>query len=265
MLTITIITTITILLACSIGAIVGFGGGVIIKPVLDSMGFCTIDVVNFISSSAVLAMSISSIIRHIRQKTKFDKKLALLVSMGAVAGGFCGNKLFDIAVNALSNNIMKGIQAIVIIVFVGLALYFVNKENVKTLKLTSPVALIITGFVLGTLNSFLGIGGGPINITVLLLMFSLAVKDGAVYSISIVFFCQLSNLVALFINNQFKPYYDYLPLVVCAVVAGVLGGIIGSTLNKKMPPKAVKIIFSLVMLFVFAINAYNAVKGIFIG
>ena len=34
---ITVIATITILIACTIGAIVGFGGGVIIKPVLDAM------------------------------------------------------------------------------------------------------------------------------------------------------------------------------------------------------------------------------------
>ena len=263
MLAITIICVLTILAACTIGAIVGFGGGVIIKPVLDSIGFCTIDVVNFISSSAVFAMSISSIIRHIKQKTKFDKKITLLVSLGAVVCGFCGNKLFSIVLSIFPNDTVKAIQAIIIIVFVGFALYFVNKENVKTLQVKNPVAMVLTGLSLGALNSFLGIGGGPINITVLLLMFSLAVKDGAVYSISIVFFCQLSNLIALFINNQFKPYYDYFPLVICAVVAGVLGGIIGSTLNKKMSKKTVRIIFSLVMIFVFSINAYNAVKGIF--
>ena len=115
---ITVIATITILIACTIGAIVGFGGGVIIKPVLDSMGFATIDVVNFISSCAVLAMSISSIIRHRIAKTRVDKKIVLCVAVGAVVGGSCGNSLFSLLLNAAGNSVTKAIQAIMIIIVV---------------------------------------------------------------------------------------------------------------------------------------------------
>lgn len=258
---ITFIATLTILIACTIGAIVGFGGGIIIKPVLDSMAFCTIDTVNFISSCAVLAMSISSIIRHKIQKTSFDKKIVLLCSAGAVIGGFCGNNLFHLAVNNLNNNMLKAIQAIMIIGFVGFALYYINKKDAKTFKISNPVALLLTGLMLGTLNSFLGIGGGPINMTMLLLFFSLSVKDGAIYSISIVFFCQLTNLATLFINNQFSPYKEQFPLVICAVIAAVCGGLIGSTLNKKFNEKVVRYIFTGVMIFVFGINIYNTIRG----
>lgn len=255
----TVISSIVILVACTIGAIVGFGGGVIIKPVLDGMGFCTIDIVNFVSSCAVLAMSCSSIIRHVKQKTEFDKKLAILVSFGAVAGGFCGNRLFSLVISLVDNSVIKAIQAIMIIIFVMLALYVTNKKNPKTLNLSNPIFVVLSGVMLGTLNSFLGIGGGPINIMVLLLFFSLQVKKSAVYSICIVFFCQLTNLLTLFATNHFAPYKDYYLLAICAVVAAVLGGLIGSTLNKKFSEKLIKIIFDLVMVFVFCINAYNFV------
>ncbi len=262
MIMIIVITTITILIACTVGAIVGFGGGIIIKPVMDSMGFCSIDTVNFISSCAVLAMSISSIIRHRIQKTPVDKKIVLCMAAGAVAGGYCGNSLFSLVLKAVGGNVTKSIQAIMIIVLVAFAVYYVNKKEPRTFNIKNPAAMVVTGLVLGTLNSFFGIGGGPINITVLLLMFSLAVKDGAVYSIAIVFFCQLSNMITLFCKNQFEPYAQYLPLIICAVIAAVAGGLAGSTLNKKLSDKTIKGIFSVVMAAVFAVNVYNAVTGL---
>ena len=257
-----IISTIIIFLACSIGAIVGFGGGVIIKPVLDGMGFCTIDIVNFVSSCAVLAMSISSMVRHRIQKTQFDKKIALSLSLGAVIGGYLGNRLFRLAIDGIGKEKLVVFQAVMIILFVGFAEFNVNMKNPKTFHLTNPVAMVVSGLALGMLNSFLGIGGGPINMTVLLLLFSLAVKQGAVYSICVVFFCQLSNLVTLFINNRFEPYVEYWPLIICGMVAAVVGGLLGSTLNKKFSDKTVRIIFSLVMLVVFGINVYNIVVGV---
>ncbi len=257
-----IISTIIIFLACSIGAIVGFGGGVIIKPVLDGMGFCTIDIVNFVSSCAVLAMSISSMVRHRIQKTQFDKKIALSLSLGAVIGGYLGNRLFRLAIDGIGKEKLVVFQAVMIILFVGFAEFYVNMKNPKTFHLTNPVAMVVSGLALGMLNSFLGIGGGPINMTVLLLLFSLAVKQGAVYSICVVFFCQLSNLVTLFINNRFEPYVEYWPLIICGMVAAVVGGLLGSTLNKKFSDKTVRIIFSLVMLVVFGINVYNIVVGV---
>lgn len=257
-----LISALVVFLACTVGATVGFGGGVIIKPILDAMNFCTVDIVNFVSSCAVFAMSISSTARHIKAKTKFDKKIALCVSFGAVAGGIIGNRIFNLVVNQVDNQVVKMLQGILIMAFVGFGVYYVNKKNPKTFHFTNPVMMFLTGLILGTLNSFLGIGGGPINITMLLLMFSLAVKDGAVYSICIVFFCQLSNLVTLFATNQFVPYKDFAPLVILGMVAAVIGGLLGSKLNKKLSDKTIRIVFSCVMLFVFGINLFNVVKGI---
>lgn len=256
-----IISVIVIFLACTVGATVGLGGGVIIKPILDSMSFCTVDVVNFISSCAVFAMSISSIVRHKIQKTKFDKKLALLVSLGAVIGGFLGNRIFDFALSKIGNDRIVTVQAILIMLFVGFAVFYINKKNPKTFHVKNPVGVIMTGLTLGALNSFLGIGGGPINITALFLMFSLLVKDGAVYSICVVFFCQLSNLLTLFATNRFAPYKDYVFIVVLGLIAAVVGGLCGSTLNKKLSEKTVRIVFTCVMACVFAMNVYNAVGG----
>lgn len=257
-----IVSVLIIFCACTIGATVGFGGGIIIKPVLDALNFCTIDAVNFISSCAVLAMSISSLIRHKKQKTKFDKSIALPLSIGAMLGGIIGNKVFAGLLGAVSNDRAKMIQGILIIGFVAFGVVYVNLKKPKTFNFKNPATILLLGLVLGSLNSFLGIGGGPINITFLLLLFSLSVKDGAVYSICVVFFCQMSNLVSLFVSNQFAPYKEQFPIAILGIIAAVIGGLLGSKLNKKFSDKTVKIAFSLVMVFVFGINVYNVIKGI---
>ena len=56
----TVIYGLIIIAATFLGAFVGLGGGVVIKPLLDLIGKSPIDVVNFVSSCAVFAMSISS-------------------------------------------------------------------------------------------------------------------------------------------------------------------------------------------------------------
>ena len=84
------IYSVIIFTATFLGALVGLGGGVIIKPLLDVIGQDSIDVVNFISTCAVFSMSISSSVKHIRAKTEIDFRRMISISVGAVIGGICG-------------------------------------------------------------------------------------------------------------------------------------------------------------------------------
>ena len=121
--------------------------------------------------------------------------------------------------------------------------------------------IVLTGLMLGLMSAFLGIGGGPINTTFLVLLFSFTLKESAVYSVAIIFFSQLSQLVTIFINNQFEPYKEYFPIVLLGMAVSVIGGIIGSKLNKKLSNKVITVIFSVVLSLVAVINVYNAVTG----
>ena len=49
--------------ASTIGSICGFGGGVIIKPIVDSLGLLPVSTVSFLSGCTALAMAVSSLIR----------------------------------------------------------------------------------------------------------------------------------------------------------------------------------------------------------
>ncbi len=257
----TLIYSIIIFIACTVGAIVGIGGGVIIKPMLDLIGQHSVEVVGFISTCAVFAMSISSSVKHITAKTEFNKKIVLLVSFGSIFGGIIGNEIFDYAFEKFNTDIIKGIQAVIIALFIIFVIIYVNTKNVKSLKIKNPILIVLTGLLLGLMSAFLGIGGGPINTAFLVLLFSFTVKESAVYSVAIIFFSQLSQLITIFINNQFEPYKEYTPIILSAMAVSVIGGIIGSKLNRKLSDKTVTTIFSVVLSIVAVINIYNAVTG----
>ena len=86
--------TAVIFVATLLGAFVGLGGGVVIKPVLDAIGLDPVDTVSFLSSVAVFSMSVSSTARHIVKKTPFETRIILLLSAGSAAGGLIGDLLF---------------------------------------------------------------------------------------------------------------------------------------------------------------------------
>ena len=233
------------------GAYVGLGGGVIIKPLLDLIGKDPINIVNFYSACAVFSMSISSMIKHIKSKTKIDFKLILSLSLGAVVGGILGSKLFDYLLGIFDNNMLKSIQ--------GLALGILLVASVVYINVKNPILIVIVGLTLGFIASFLGVGGGPINVAFLALFFSMTVKEAAVYSVGTIFFSQLSKLVTLGITHTI-PKFDIITLIV-AIVCAVVGGFLGAKMNKKGNEKVIQTVFTAVVTAIAIVNFYNAVAG----
>ena len=156
---------------------------------------------------------------------------------------------------------VKGIQAVIIASFINFVIIYINSKNIKSFEIKNPAAIVLIGLMLGLMSAFLGIGGGPINTTFLVLLFSFTLKESAVYSVAIIFFSQLSQLITIFINNQFIPYKEFTPIILIAMAVSVIGGIIGSQLNKKLSNKTITKIFSAVLIVVAIINIYNAAVG----
>ncbi len=252
-----LIYAVIILCATFLGAFVGLGGGVIIKPLLDLIGHDTIDTVNFISSCAVFSMSISSMIKHIKAKTKIDYKLIFTVSAGAVIGGICGASLFSYMLKIFDNTMLKNIQGIILGILLVISVVYINLKNAKSFKVKSPVGIMLVGLTLGFIASFLGVGGGPINVAFLVLFFSMTVKESAVYSVGIIFFSQLSKLITTGVTHS-VPHID-IAAIIAAVACAVLGGIIGAKANKKFDEKVIKTVFTIVVSAVAIVNLYNGI------
>lgn len=257
---ITIIYGLIILFATALGAVIGLGGGTIIKPAFDLIGHDGIDVVNFISSCCVLCMSIGAILKHIKEKSKINFKFILTLSIGTVLGGILGANLFDYLVSAISNSLLKSIQGIAIGVLLIISAIYINKGKPKKFKIKNPVSIILTGITMGFISSFLSVGGGTINVMFLVLFFSMSVKEAAVYSVGAIFFSQLTKLIMTGVNGT-VPEVNIITIVL-AVIMAITGGAIGAKLNIKFSNKTIKIIFTVSVTVLSAINITNAAIGL---
>jgi len=250
------------LLSTTLGAISGIGGGVIIKPVFDATVDLTVSQISFLSGCSVLAMSVVSLLSSRGGEAKIDAKRTTPLAIGSAVGGVFGKLIFDIIKNSANNDGLVGsIQsAIMIILTIGVFLYVLNKKRISTLNVTSLFVSLSIGLILGILSSFLGIGGGPINLAVLYFFFSMNTKTAALNSLYMIFFAQTTSLLFTIISASI-PKTDLITLSVM-IVSGVAGGYIGRRINKKMSAKAVDDLFCCMLIIITCISIYNFVKYI---
>ena len=222
-------------LSSAVGAICGIGGGVVIKPVLDFVQMGSAGMINFLSGCTVLSMSLYSVGNR---DGKVNLAIGTPLALGATLGGVAGKKLFAM-VNAFFPNgaMVGGVQAAILaLITVGTLLYTVAKSKITTRQFRAKVFCVAVGVLLGIISSFLGIGGGPINLVVLGYCFSMDSKTAAVISLYIILFSQLASLLAALISGV--PGFP--PMALALMVAGGIGGgIAGRALNRKMDNQAV--------------------------
>lgn len=246
-------------LASIIGAICGIGGGVIIKPVLDATGIMAVTTISFLSGCTVLSMSVVSMYKNMRAKREFvfDKVFATVLALGGVVGGLVGKDIYQKLISSLSDSSRVGaVQAFVLmLVTAGTLIYTVFKDKIHTRHLKSRAVVFIIGIVLGIMSSFLGIGGGPINLVVLFFFFSMATKQAAMYSIYVIMFSQIASLVSTIVKGNVPPFEP--AILVMMIACGVVGGLVGCRINKKIDNKTVDKLFMGAMALIICINIYN--------
>ena len=245
-------------LASTAGAICGIGGGVIIKPVLDLFQMASVSTISFLSGCTVLSMSLYSVGRAAASRDSVvDFKTGTPLALGAALGGVLGKQLFTAVKEAASNpNMVGGVQAgcLTIITVYTLA-YTVNKANIKTRRVRGTVPCVIIGITLGIMSSFLGIGGGPINLVVLYYFFSMSTKVAAQNSLYIILISQITSVTTTLFTKT-VPEFEWLWLVLM-VAGGIGGGAVGRKINKKIDDKHVEILFIGLMFTIIGISCYN--------
>ena len=247
------------LCASVVGAICGIGGGVIIKPVLDLLHLETVTTISFLSGCTVLSMSCYSVVRAIQSG---EKRVSLAVgtplALGAAAGGLLGNRLFAVVRGMFEDpNAVGSVQAACLaVVTLGTLLYTVCKSRIHTHRVESKAVCVCIGLMLGCMSSFLGIGGGPINLVVLYFFFSMETKTAAANSLYIILFSQLASLLVTLLGGSVPPFR---PAVLALMVAGgISGGMIGRSLNKRLDDRAVERLFIALMAVIIGISVFNS-------
>ena len=248
-------------LASIAGAICGIGGGVIIKPALDLLGWASVSTISFLSGCTVLSMSCYSVGKSILSGEKtVDLKYGTPLAIGAAVGGIWGKQLFSLIKGMSSNpSAVGGVQAgCLAIITMYTLIYTLNKSTIKTKKVDSVPACVVIGVLLGIMSSFLGIGGGPINLVVLYYFFSMDTKTAAANSLYIILFSQITSLITTLVTKT-VPEFTVLTLVFM-VAGGVLGGIVGRIINKKITSRAVDKLFVCLMTIIICISLWNTYR-----
>ncbi len=246
--------------ASIIGSICGIGGGVLMKPLLDSFQVMSVASISFLSGCTVLTMSVISVLKNKRSgQIRMDYRISTPLAIGAAAGGVCGKYMFQWISRQAAENVVGCVQAACLMFVTAAALvYTVNRKKIRTLHMTNAALCVTVGLLLGIMSSFLGIGGGPINLVVLSYFFSMETKTAAANSLYIIMFSQAASLMNTLCTGT-VPEFAIGSLGVM-VLGGVLGGMLGSRINKTIRDRTVEKLFIMIMLVIIGINIYNIIQ-----
>lgn len=248
------------LIASTIGAVSGIGGGVIIKPVMDALALFEVSTISFLSGTTVLSMTTVSLLKNRRSGIQIDKKRSTLLALGSVMGGVTGKYLFDFCKTQFVNEAYVGAAqaAVLLLLTIGVLGYNLFSGKIKGKNTENPFVCILLGFLLANFSSFLGIGGGPINLVVLYYFFSMDAKTAAMNSIYIIFFSQLASLLFGIVAGSI-PAFPPIALVTM-IAGGIGGGFAGSYALRKLSNERVSKLFAVVLAIIIAICVFNLVR-----
>ena len=135
--------------------------------------------IKFLSGCTVLSMSTYSIVKsRFSNQSKVEKKTGISLALGAAGGGVAGKFIFAcIKEVAGQDSKVSSIQAVCLLaVTLAALLYSIRKEHMRTKNIQNIWLSAGIGLTLGMMSSFLGIGGGPINLIVLFYFFPWELK-----------------------------------------------------------------------------------------
>ena len=248
--------------ATTAGSMTGMGGGVIIKPLMDVMRAYDVATIGVLSCITVFSMSIVSIGKQAASRTKIPFNIAIPLAAGSVLGGYLGQWLLDTIVDALdAERLVTVVQNVILgLLILAVYLYMKNKSRIKGKHLSGIPVSVVTGCFLGMCSSFLGIGGGPINVALIIYLYSVTTKTATICSLITILFAQISKLLTLAFTTGFSGYD--LSVAPVMVVGAIAGGFIGAVLNKRCKEESVDKAFNAVQMLVLAITVFNIVRNL---
>jgi len=232
------------LLATTLGAMVGVGGGIIIRPVLAALSVAK-GLASFTSALAVLVMAIVTTVNYKRKGAKLDLRGNMPVAVGSVAGGFMGGSLMTMVSTQVINVALVCALVLVIIIVMF-------RDKMPRIKVKNTGLAMFIGLCTGALSGFFGIGGGPFQVAALMLFFSLSARDAAASSILITLCTTASSLIRYTISG----YADF-SLAIYMVPAAVIGGLLGSQINRKLSDHQTSVIFAITIIGIIALQMWT--------
>lgn len=256
-----LIYALIVFIATASGSSTGLGGGVVIKPLFDIVSTAGTATINFYSSLAVFVMAVVSLGKQLHKKFKFDFKSLITISLGSIIGGFLGQRLLSLVVSSFPANQVKVLQsAMLFVMLLTVLIYNFIKHKLISFHLKNILLIFGVGVFLGAFSVFLGIGGGPINVALMMLLFSFSLRKSAVYSVGIIFFSQLTKMITITFSSS-KPAINF-NIMIAVIVAAIIGGIVGTWINRRASCKILNYIYNILLIALVGVTLFNTIHYI---
>ncbi|MBP2058542.1 putative membrane protein YfcA [Lactobacillus colini] len=256
-----LILFIVAIIACIIGAVAGVGGGIVLKVFYDLVDAGNVLTIGFYSTILVFVMCIVSVFKQIKHGFKFDWAFLVSISFGSIMGGYVGNLGLNWADSIFTETKLKLIQSVLLLISLIFLTIYTKKSSTNNKRPNyNWLAALFLGVFLGATSIFLAIGGGPLNVSLLVIIFHFTMKQSAVYSIATVFFSQITKLISIIIEGQFMNFNTtMIPLL---IVAGIIGGYIGTIWNQKISSSKLESIYTVFMIGLILLTGFNTLRFI---
>lgn len=246
--------------ATVIGSLTGIGGGIVLKTSADFFSTDSVITVSFYTTIVVFTMCIVSIYKQWRRGFKFDLKVLFAISGGSLVGGYIGEYALNYFTRHSEQGRVQLVQNIILfITLVFLLIYTKRMSGRSNIKSQNPFTAVLLGLFLGTISIFLGIGGGPLNVSLLIILFGYSMKDAAIYSIATVFFSQFAKIISITYSGQYDQFD--LKLIPFLIVTAILGGYVGTSLNQKYTSRKIEFLYSIFMVGLTVLTLVNIFRA----
>lgn len=253
-----ILYTAIVFMATMVGAVAGIGGGVIIKPLLDLVGFHDLKFIALLSTLAVITMATTSIIKNGKAIKDIEISKFIYLVAGSMVGGFLGSSLFQWLLLVLSEQLVLMIQSILMFMMLLSLLILLRVKDRIVVSINCKIPMICTGILLGLMSTFLGIGGGPFNVVVFVSFMKMNIKQATLYSIMLILFSQTMSLFLSF--DEMLVLIPEFDLLLCVLGSSVVGGFIGTELNKRMNEHNIHCLFKWIIIGLMLVCLFNILK-----
>lgn len=236
--------------------LLGLGGGAVIVPILyglfvvhDLAPDSTMQLAVGTSLATIVFTAISSGLTHFRLGN-VNLRTILFMAPGIIIGALLGAAIAD----AISTDVLRrifGVFEILIATQIGLGF-----KPAAHRALPSPSGLAVSGGMIGTVSSVMGIGGGSLTVPYLLwcnVSMREAVGTSAACGLPIALAGVIGFIVAGLDNTGLPEWslgYVYLPAFLCIVSTSVLIAPFGARLAHRLPVLVLKRIFAVFLAMV---------------
>lgn len=222
-----------------LAGLLGIGGGVILVPILITLGYLPIQAIAT-SSLAILITSTSGSIQNLRMGY-FDWKRVIFLGLPAAVSAQLGAYIASRVANPLLLA-MFGVLLLTNIYLVQLRkrLAFQGTATNKTPQISPKLSRLITGGTAGILAGLFGVGGGVIMVPLQMLLLGEPIKVAIQTSLGVI----VITAVSATIGHAFAGNVLLIPGLLLGG-GGLLGAQISTRILPQLPDRVVSLIFRL--------------------